>query len=387
MILGRWAIGVQLATVSVIAIFFVFLARSSKLEETKLWALAWVADACAILSVFAYAFILRQPMHPFATGMYAAAKTLFVLLLVAGTRHHFRSGVDIWLRPNHAAFIVVAWGVTMGVLGGRMAYVQIAQALMVGAVMTTAGVWVLRSPRGERSRWLGLAFLVEGVLFLHYVPALGPQLWGSSILLSYVRYGSFLDAVSELLIALASLVALQDRIVEELHYANDELVASQERLRQLVDLDPLTSLMNRRGFRRELTRVEASGAAIIFLDINNFKAINDRFGHSAGDTCLKRVARMLTQCFRLDDALFRWGGDEFLVMAPGLDIEGAGKRVAHLCGLLAQPEADTPVCEIAVGVALLPPSGDATSALHEADARMYIDKRRMGVALTSNNNS
>jgi diguanylate cyclase (GGDEF)-like protein len=222
--------------------------------------------------------------------------------------------------------------------------------------------------------------MVEGLLFIHYVPILAPVVWGSQPMFSYVRYGSFFDAVAELLIALASLVALQDRIVEELRYANEELVASQERLRQLIDLDPLTSLMNRRGFRRELVRLEASGSAIIFLDINNFKAINDRFGHSAGDACLKRMARVLTQCFRLDDALFRWGGDEFLVMAPGLDIEGTGKRVAHLCALLGQPETDTPMFEIAVGVALLSPGGDATAALHEADARMYIDKRRMGVA-------
>jgi diguanylate cyclase (GGDEF)-like protein len=378
-VLARWAVGVQLATVSVIAVFFVFLARSSKLEETKLWAAAWAADACAILIVFVYSFF-RQPMSPVATGAYAASKTLFVLLLVAGTRHHFRPGVAIWLRPLQVAAIVAVWGATLGALAGRMAYVQVAQSLMVGAVMTTTGIWVLRSPRGERSRWLGVAFLVEGVLFLHYVPVLGPQLWGSTALLGYARYGSFLDGVSELLIALASLVALQDRIVEELRYANDELLASQERLRQLVDLDPLTSLMNRRGFRRELSRLEASGAAIIFLDINNFKSINDRFGHSAGDACLRRVARILTQCFRLDDALFRWGGDEFLVMAPGLDIEGAGRRIALLYKLLAQPEADTPMCEIAVGVALLPPGGDATATLHEADARMYIDKRRMGVA-------
>ena len=106
---------------------------------------------------------------------------------------------------------------------------------------------MLRNPRGERSRWLGAAFLVEGLVFLQYVPSLAPQLWGAPPLFNYVRYSSFFDAVAELLIALASLVALQDRIVEELRYANEELVASQERLRQLVDLDPLTSLMNRRG--------------------------------------------------------------------------------------------------------------------------------------------
>ena len=379
-VLGRWSIAVQLAVVSVIAVFFVFLSRTSKLEEVRLWALAWVADTLALVAVFIYSLgLLGRPMPPIAVGFYAAAKTLFVLLLVAGTRHHFRSNVEKWLRPRQVLLTVGVWGLTMGVLGARLAYVQVAQCLMVGAVMSTAGVWVLRKPRGERSRWLGMAFLVEGLVFLQYVPSLAPQIWGSPALFNYVRYSSFFDAVAELLIALASLVALQDRIVEELRYANEELVASQERLRQLVDLDPLTALMNRRGFRRELARAETSGAAIIFLDINNFKSINDRWGHSGGDACLRRLAHVLTQCFRAEDTLFRWGGDEFLVLAPGLDIDGAGRRVAQLCSQLGEPEGDLPTCAIAVGVALLAPGGDATAALHEADARMYIDKRRMGI--------
>jgi diguanylate cyclase (GGDEF)-like protein len=379
-VLGLWSIGLQLAIVSVIAVFFVFLARTSKLEEVRLWALAWVADTVALLSIFVYSLgFVGRPMPPFATGVYAAAKTLFVLLLVAGTRHHFRSSVENWLRLRQVAVIVSAWGLAMGVLARELAYVQVVQSLMVGAVMATAGVWVLRKPRGERSRWLGVAFIVEGVVFLQYVPNLAPQLWGGPVVFGYVRYSSFFDAVAELLIALASLVALQDRIGEELRYANEELVASQERLRQLVDLDPLTSLLNRRGFRRELARTETSGAALIFMDINSFKSINDRWGHSGGDACLKRLARALTQCFRAEDALFRWGGDEFLVLAPGLDIEGAGRRVEHLCSQLAQAEGDVPTFEIAVGVALLAPGADPTAALHEADARMYIEKRRMGV--------
>jgi diguanylate cyclase (GGDEF)-like protein len=384
-VLGRWSLGVQLAVVGVIAVFFVFLSRTSRLEEVKLWALAWVANTLALVSVFVSSLGLLGPsLAPFVIGLYGAAKTLFVLLLVAGTRHHFRSAVKKWLRPRQVAVIVSVWAVAMAILARQMVLVQVAQSLMVGAVMTTAAVWVLRNPRGERSRWLGAAFLVEGLVFLQYVPTLAPRLWGSPPLFNHMVYSSYFDAVAELLIALASLVALQDRIGEELRYANEELVASQERLRQLVDLDPLTSLMNRRGFRRELTRAETSGAAIIFLDINNFKSVNDRLGHSVGDGCLRRLARALTQVFRAEDALFRWGGDEFLVLAPGLDIDGAGRRVAQLCSQVGQPEGDIPACEIAVGVALLAPGGDATAALHEADARMYIDKRRMGILPATN---
>jgi hypothetical protein len=235
-VLGRWSIGVQLAVVGVIAVFFVFLSRSSRLEE---WGLPWpgrryLCPGCSSS--------LSRPRRapPFVVGFYAAAKTLFVLLLVVGTRHHFRSAVEKRLRPRQVAIIAGVWAVAMVILARQMAYVQVAQSLMVGGVMTTAAVWVLRNPRGERSRWLGAAFLVEGLVFLHYVPTLAPQLWGAPPLLNYVRYSSFFDAVAELLIALASLVALQDRIVEELRYANEELVARKSVCGSL-DLDPLTS--------------------------------------------------------------------------------------------------------------------------------------------------
>jgi len=379
-VLAHWVLGVQLAIVCVIAVFFAFLARASRLEEVRLWAGAWAADVVALVAVLLLSLgWTAVPLGAVLTGVYTAAKTLFALLLVGGTRHHFRSGSDLWLRPRQMAVVVAAWGLTMGVFGSRMAHVQVAESLMVGAVMTTAAVWVLWNPRGERSRWLGLAFLLEGLLFLHYVVVLGPQIWGGAALARYTRYGSFFDGIAELIVALASLVALQDRIVEELRYANEELVASQERLRQLVDLDPLTSVLNRRALRREVGRAEGHGAALIFMDINNFKSVNDRFGHSVGDACLKRLARLLAQCFRAEDALFRWGGDEFLVLAPGLDIEGAGRRVAQLCGQFAQVEGELPACELAVGVALLAPGGDTSAVLHEADARMYADKRRMGV--------
>jgi diguanylate cyclase (GGDEF)-like protein len=191
-----------------------------------------------------------------------------------------------------------------------------------------------------------------------------------------MHYSSFFDAGAELLLALTILVVVEGSSSKHLEHLNRELLASQDRLRQLVDLDPLTSLSNRRRLREEFDRVKASGAAVIFLDVDNFKEINDRFGHIVGDACLLRVAAALTRAFRTDDALFRLGGDEFLVLAVGLDPEAAHARVSRLRDALAVGEAGAPPCTVSVGVARLAPDAEPEAALREADERMYLEKRR-----------
>jgi diguanylate cyclase (GGDEF)-like protein len=376
-LLGRWSLGVQLATVALLAAFFVALTRSVRLQEIRLWTAAWVADAAALASVFVASFVaLPGLVLRLATCVYVAGKTAYAVLLVGGARNHLRPGAAQPLHPGRLAAVVAVWSVAVGLFAPALADVQIATAFVVGSLLTLGAVGVLRSPRLSRSRWLGASLLLEGLLFLHYVPLQLPRMWGRPPLAPYMHYSSFFDAGAELLLALAILVVIESASSEHLQHLNRELVASQERLRELVDLDPLTSLANRRRLRQEFDRVKAGGAAVIFLDVDDFKGINDRFGHIAGDACLLRLAGALTRTFRADDVVFRLGGDEFLVVAPGLASEGAGERVARIGALLATGDDDAPPCSFSVGVAQLPPDGEPEAALREADERMYLEKRR-----------
>ena len=375
-LLSRWALGVQLATVALLAAFFVALTRTVRLQEVRLWAAAWVADAVALAAVFVATFLrLPLPAARLAATLYVAGKTSYVGLLVGGASHHLRPGASTPVRPRWLAAAAVAWSLLLGALSPGLEYVRIAVCLMVGGVLTFGAVWVLRRPRMPRSRWLGFALLVEGVLFLHYVPLLLPRLWGAEPLATYPRYAAFFDSGAELLVALAILVVLEASSSQHLEHLNRELLASQDRLRLLVDLDPLTSLSNRRRLRAEMDRVRARGAAVMFLDVDNFKEINDRNGHIVGDACLLRVAAVLTRIFRSDDALFRLGGDEFLVIAPGLDLEAAHARVRQVREELAAGDGDAPPVRLSVGVASLAPGGEPDSVLREADDRMYLEKR------------
>ena len=113
---------------------------------------------------------------------------------------------------------------------------------------------------------------------------------------------------------------------------------------------------------------------MIFLDINDFKQINDRFGHSVGDAVLQRLARLLSETFRPQDAVMRYGGDEFLVIAPEMDQHSVAPRIARIRSEMAVAEDDSPAVSLAIGVTELAAGGDPSAALVRADHLMYHDK-------------
>jgi len=375
-LLGRWAAGAQLATVALLAAFFLVLARTVRLQEVRVWATAWTANAFALLALFAATSpAAPRPLFHFGAALYVAGKIGFALLLVAGVHAHIRPGANELARLRPLAALAAAGSVALGALARDMAAVRAAVALVAGVVVTAGALWLLTRPSVPRSRWLGSGMLVVGALFLHYPVVMLPSVLGTHRPPEYLLYSPFLDAVAELALALATLVVIEGLSSQHLAHINRELLASQDRLRQLVDLDPLTSLANRRRLRNEMERVRPSGAAVIFIDVDEFKEINDRWGHIAGDACLLRVASALTWAFRSDDALFRLGGDEFLVVAPGLDTEAAHERVGRLRAELAVGDRTSPPCRLSVGIAALAPGGEPDVALREADERMYGDKR------------
>jgi diguanylate cyclase (GGDEF)-like protein len=124
---------------------------------------------------------------------------------------------------------------------------------------------------------------------------------------------------------------------EEADYAQDGLTVLgraynhlRSELAALVLADPLTACLNRRGFEQELAREVARSAreggdlALLAVDIDHFKEINDGFGHLAGDTVLRELADLLTSSARAGDVVGRVGGDELVILLPGADLETAG---------------------------------------------------------------
>jgi diguanylate cyclase (GGDEF)-like protein/PAS domain S-box-containing protein len=163
-----------------------------------------------------------------------------------------------------------------------------------------------------------------------------------------------------------------------------ELTESQHQLARSLERDHLTDAYSRRAMMEQLDAAIASCPtrpfALLFVDLDGFKNLNDKAGHAAGDVFLIEVARALAAAVRAEDAVGRFGGDEFVVLAHIRDLDGADLLANHLLEAVrhcAQLPADEATVSASIGYALAP--GDATQALtllNLADEAMYEAKRR-----------
>jgi diguanylate cyclase (GGDEF)-like protein/PAS domain S-box-containing protein len=144
--------------------------------------------------------------------------------------------------------------------------------------------------------------------------------------------------------------------------------------------DPLTGTLNRRGFEKEgASRLrQSSVGAVLYLDLNHFKSVNDQFGHQAGDALLRAFGNRLEFCLRPEDVLGRLGGDEFAIVLPGVSVDDA----KYIAERLVRTASDAYIiqgqeiqCTASVGIALLPKHGDELWHLVSiADGAMYQAK-------------
>jgi diguanylate cyclase (GGDEF)-like protein len=153
---------------------------------------------------------------------------------------------------------------------------------------------------------------------------------------------------------------------------------ARNRLTYLAQYDPLTSLPNRRRLAHSLEDAigTTARAAVMFIDLDRFKNVNDMLGHGVGDQLLVQAAKRLSACARAGDVVARLGGDEFALVLPALDDDGAAAAIAaRVIEALAQPfylEGQQLFVSASVGIATYPENGrDAETLLKNADTAMY----------------
>jgi len=169
----------------------------------------------------------------------------------------------------------------------------------------------------------------------------------------------------------------------------------EKKMESIATSDPLTGVLNRRGFEtRAAERLSASNddatGALLFIDLNDFKQINDLYGHEIGDQLLCIAAQRLQRSLRSCDIIGRPGGDEFVALVPDVDGDIAGNLASRLTKSLEEPYVvgdETLKCAASIGLALYPENASTlTGLLREADQAMYRAKARCrGVTDTRGN--
>jgi diguanylate cyclase (GGDEF)-like protein len=258
--------------------------------------------------------------------------------------------------PTARAAKLAAVGITV-----RASRVLLAAGLAAGAAVLTgpggwwlalpAGLWVAAEEPTARDGAFG-AVVVLAVTALVAPPALSVSLLAAPL-------------------SLGALVWMRRRLERQ-----------RDVMRRFALRDPLTGLCNRRALddrlRHEVARHTRAGArfAVLALDLDGFKPVNDRFGHDAGDEILREVAHALIDAVRAQDTVARLGGDEFCIVAPDTDPAGALHLEARVLHELASITTGVSGLSACVGIATFPDDASAPAGLLAVADRSVVERKR-----------
>jgi len=411
----------QWVGILVVGGLLLFLTQSIRRRFLDDWTAAW---CCLIVALGALYLDFRElsPPHHWLRAAYFLAEYGFGFLLVAGCRDFAAwtaggGGTDgavgagsatgaatmagptaawrswRWLLPAGAALALALTWVSDDFNVGFAVHAAIVAAFLLAACRVLLRVRGRRGGPGLTVMCAALGLL--GLDFCHYVPVFAvAAARGFSRRFAYLNYTSFVDLILEVMLGFGMVMLTMESLRQETDTANGELQQALRRLEELASTDPLTSALNRHAYQ---SLVAGRGGAapdlagcVAIADVNRLKEINDREGHVAGDLAIRRVASAIRSVIRADDLLFRWGGDEFLVILESIGEDEARRRFARVNELLAAaapagpapaeaaPERGNggePPLSVSFGIAPFGRAAALDEAIEQADALMYERKR------------
>ena len=355
---------------------FLFLYRQSKAVYFGLWTVAWVLRFLA--AIFGYQLLRTEQtgwLAPYATFEFA-----FVIVLISAARAGFASAeVKDWrtvlrLIAILPMFVALVWAV--GRLAGLEAY-QTTHAVVLGFVYLYNFFALRRQGLGSRVfrfslLLLAVAFLEHAVIFVYLYHTGRAPVWAN-----YLHQETYYDFVLHCVLAFAAMAMWSESQIDRIREVESELDHVRRETRQTLDLDRLTGLLNQAALSRRIDEAVDFGGVVAVCDMDNFKDVNDRFGHLVGNEILRNIGNLLQASIRHEDEAFRWGGDEFVILFHNQRGDVARKRMADI----EQRLRDFRVR----GLGIMPMSfswGTAEAwgrtlrdALDEADRNMYALKR------------
>jgi diguanylate cyclase (GGDEF)-like protein len=381
-------LAIQCVGILLITLLSLFIRSSIKGRSLRYWTAAWASLSVALLSLF-IGFHVQAAAKLFYT-LYFLGEYLFGLLFIAGCHIQVSSAA---LHRRNVYFLIPAFVLALVLPHASRDFndlFMIHAVIMAALFMTSFLILMGSFKRNERTpgvRVMSTALLLLTLGFLHYVPVFGARkgLWGFTVPGAYLQYTSVFDLLFETLLGFGTVMVLMESVRRELELANRSLLEARDKLELLVQMDPLTEALNRHAFHSLLRRPEKgeetkTSGSVAVIDIDNLKPINDTFGHTVGDKAIRAVARAMRSLVRADDMLFRWGGDEFLVLMFNLPQSEAWRRMEKLNEILennCRRWTSVPITvTVSYGVAGFGSLTDLGSAIETADKEMYARRHQ-----------
>lgn len=395
----RIGLATQFATTLLLVLLFGLLRRQARRRRYfYYWFAGWGFLAVGLTALLVRFFFISGPIgeqpadnlvERVFTGLYQFGKVGFLAGVLVGTLDYTRG-----IRSGLAFRAALGLALIFGVVCARFAesldqtllwQVPFTAIAFLGSAGALLGLSPYRRSLGTRLTayflvLFALAWLLYGFIFgADLVPGLESyQPWMMQVAL----YNAHIDLLLQMLVAFGMVVILLEDAKRETEAAHGELAVAHQELKAESLRDSLTRALNRRAYNEGagLEAARADFGTVIVFDLDNLKAVNDAHGHQAGDALLRYFVEVLRPRLRPGDKLFRFGGDEFLLVMPRARVEEVVKRFRELMEEVPPMpwgDGDRAVpLRVSIGAAAFRDGEQLESAISRADSDMYKEKRQ-----------
>lgn len=387
---GVVALTFQIVATALIALISFIVSRGVRQRLMLYWSAGWTCYALALVAILlANRLTAAAPAFYFAYFFLEYAAVLLIFAACRYTATNQPLSRTSWFVLGVAAVAVAALLVQPAMMSFYLSFaIHSGVISLCWAACLVALLPALRrsdSGPGVRIVAVGLALLFVDYL-QHFPTALNAAMRHLAVDPNYYTVTSLVDGMLEFVLGFGTVIAIVDYVRSELQRANVRLSSAHERAQEALNLDPLTGARSRYSFNvmfRGAAERRSRGGAVVMVDLDGLKSINDTLGHGAGDNAISAVAEGLRTIVRDDDRVYRWGGDEFVAVMMGATEDLARKRMEGLSAAInrAARELDAKLEDVSVsyGVAGFAASAGIEAAIEAADRAMYESKSRRAI--------
>jgi diguanylate cyclase (GGDEF)-like protein len=362
------------------------LLRTMRRPALRVWAAGWVMLSVSLqgLYIASYFEAARLP----GQILYLFGEYVFGYCVISGFRQ-YATGVMPQRRERWLLAPLLAFAFLLARFAGGNINALFAVHTLVFAYLFFAALQIVRRVRPAPHSSLGLrvtkiSLLLLTIDYLHYAPLFGASsAQNLAVIDAYLMYAPLYDLIFQVMLMFGMVMLVTGQVQHELELANADLSRARDRLETTAREDPLTGALNRRAFAdaveaRLRTHPRLQGTVVV-VDLDDLKALNDSYGHEAGDVALRLVTEALRARMTPGDLLFRWGGDEFVLLLGEASADVAESRFASANEALRQvslPGAPQPLdLRASVGASVYQDAASIEAAITLADEAMYRRKK------------